>query len=137
MHLNDFLGQVQHQARMSSLDEAMRATRATLMTLGERLGGGEPGNIGAQLPPELARLLGEDHARGERFSSDEFLKRVSVREETDLPKSVFHTRAVLAVLAEAVSPGVIGHLRAQLPEDFQRLFDAGAEGSMPGRRGAA
>jgi len=131
MHLNDFLGQVQHQARMSSLDEAMRATRATLLTLGERLGGGEIGNIGAQLSPELARLLGNEHPRGERFSSDEFLQRVSEREAVDLPKSVFHTRAVLAVLSQAVSPGVITHLRAQLPQDFHRLFDAGSEGGMP------
>jgi uncharacterized protein (DUF2267 family) len=30
MQLNDFLGEVQHQARMSSLDEAMCAARATL-----------------------------------------------------------------------------------------------------------
>jgi uncharacterized protein (DUF2267 family) len=132
MHLQDFLGQVQHEARMSSLDEAMRATRATLTTLGERLGGGEPGNVGAQLPDELARLLGDDNATGERFSSDEFLRRVSEREEVDLPKSVFHTRAVLAVPSQAVSDGAVAHLRGQLPDDFQRLFEAGSQGAMGG-----
>lgn len=57
---------------------------------------------------------------------------MSEREEVDLPKSVFHTRAVLAVLSQAVSPGVIEHVRAQLPVDFHRLFDAGSEGSMAG-----
>lgn len=133
MHLNEFLGQVQHLGRMSSLDEAMTATRATLETLGERLDGGEPGNIGAQLPDELARLFGmdPDHAFAERFTSDEFLQRISVREGVDLPKSVFHARAVLTVLSSAVSPGTIAHLRAQLPADYSRLFDGGAEGELP------
>jgi uncharacterized protein (DUF2267 family) len=58
MHLNEFLGQVQHAGRMRSMDEAMRATRATLTTL--------------------------------------------------------------------------DHMRAQLPADYRRLFDAGSEGGMEG-----
>lgn len=42
MNFHDFLGQVQHRAQLRSMDEALRATRATLTTLSERLQGREP-----------------------------------------------------------------------------------------------
>lgn len=132
MNLNDVLERVQHRARMSSIDEAMRATRAALTILGERRGGGEPGNLGAQRPQELARLLDEDNCTAEHFSSDELLKRINGREAVSLPKGLFHTRAGLAVLAEAVSHGATDDMRAQLPRGFQRLFEAGGKGSMGG-----
>ncbi|WP_462322589.1 DUF2267 domain-containing protein [Halochromatium sp.] len=131
MQLQEFLGQVQHQARMSSLDEALSATRATLETLSERLQGGEPENLGAQLPGELKLMLDSHRDKTETFSSDDFLQRISEREGVDLPASVFHTRAVLNVLKDAVTPGTIDHVRDQLPADYQRLFEAGSEGKMP------
>ncbi len=39
MKLQEFLGQVQSRGRMATMDEALRATRAVLETLAERLGG--------------------------------------------------------------------------------------------------
>lgn len=131
MQLQEFLGQVQHQARMSSLDEALTATRATLETLGERLHGGEPDHLGAQLTGELQHMLETHREKAEAFSSDSFLQRISEREGVDLPASVFHTRVVLNVLQDAVTPGVMDHVRDQLPDDYQRLFQAGSEGKMP------
>lgn len=128
MQLHDFLGQVQSRARMPDMDEALRATRATFETLAERLGGNEPQQLAAQLPEELGRFL-EVHGESQRFDSDEFLKRVSQREHADLPVSVYHTRVVLEVLREAVSPGEIEDVIGQLPEDYKRLFN-GSEGSM-------
>lgn len=131
MQLHDFLGQVQHRAHLANVDQALRASRATLETLAERLSGGEPTQLGAQLPPELARYLHEITAgTGERFSSDEFFQRVSAREGVDLPDAVFHARAVIEVLCEAVSPGEIDDVRAQLPADYQRLFESGSSGPM-------
>ena len=133
MQLHEFLGQVQDRARLSSLDDALRATRATLETLGERLEGGQPGNLGAQLPEELKTLLANPQlSASERFSSDEFFQRVSAREHEDLPAAVFHARAVVDVLTDAVAPGVMEKVRGQLPEDYQRLFEAGSEGRMGG-----
>lgn len=131
MQFHDFLGQVQHRAKMASLDEALRATRVTLETLAERLGGREPENLGAQLPEEIAIFLKrEGSTAAERFSSDEFLRRVSEREGVDLPVSVYHVRVVLEVLQEAVSPGEINDVLDQLPPDYRRLF-AGSQGEMP------
>jgi uncharacterized protein (DUF2267 family) len=131
METHEFFGQVQHKARLASLDDAMGATRATLQTLAERIGAQEAHDLGAQLPGELARYLDVPEVSGERFDSDEFLARVSAREGIDLPVSVYHARVVLEVLQDAVSPGEIGDVLARLPDDYQRLF-TGSAGRMPG-----
>jgi len=132
MKHDEFIGQVQHRARLSSRGAAERATRATLETLAERLAGGEAKDLAAQLPPELAEHLRSGwSAMGERFSLEEFFRRVSQREGADLPEAVFHARAVIEVLSEAVSRGEMDDVRAQLPAEFNRLFEAGSTGQMP------
>lgn len=132
MKHDEFIGQVQHRARVSSRGEAEKATRATLETLAERLSGGEAKDLASQLPTEIGEhLRGAWSSIGERFSLDEFFQRVSLREGVDLPQSVFHARAVIEVLREAVSKGEMDDVRAQLPAEFDRLFAAGSEGQMP------
>ncbi len=132
MKHDEFIGQVQHRARLSSRGAAERATRATLETLAERLAGGEAKDLAAQLPPELAEhLRGGWSAMGDRFSLDEFFRRVSQREGVDVPDAVFHARAVIEVLSAAVSRGEMDDVRAQLPAEFDRLFEAGSTGQMP------
>lgn len=134
MNYSEFIGHVQNRGRMASEGEALTATRATLEVLGQRLAGGEPSNLGAQLPEEIARFLMVEGGAGERFDLDEFFRRVSEREGVDLPVSVHHARAVIAVLQDAVSRGEIDDVRAQLPEEFAPLFEAGGEGEMTRNR---
>jgi uncharacterized protein (DUF2267 family) len=55
MRHDEFIGEVQHRVKLPSRGDAERATRATLETLGERLGA--PDNHAAQLPPEIGRHL--------------------------------------------------------------------------------
>jgi uncharacterized protein (DUF2267 family) len=132
MKYDEFIGQVQNRARLSSREEAVKAIRATLETLAERLAGGEPKDLAAQLPEEIGAYLQHEKAgTGERFSLDEFFKRVSEREGADLPVSVYHARVVIEVLTEAVTRGQMNDVRAQLPEEFDRLFEAGSQGAMP------
>jgi uncharacterized protein (DUF2267 family) len=132
MKHDEFIGQVQHRARLSSRGAAERATRATLETLAERLAGGEAKDLAAQLSLEIAEhLRGQWSALGERFSLDEFFRRVSLREGVDLSDAVFHARAVIEVLSEAVSQGEMDDVRAQLPTEFDRLFASGSTGHMP------
>jgi uncharacterized protein (DUF2267 family) len=133
MQHQEFLGEVQHHGRMSSLAEAERATAATLSTLAERLAGGAAGNLAAQLPPETAAYM-RDVEFAEAFSLDEFFQRVSRREGVDLPKSVHHARAVIDVLRQAVSEGALQHVRDQLPEEWAPLFESGSEGEMRRRQ---
>jgi uncharacterized protein (DUF2267 family) len=131
MHTDQFIGLVQSRARLPSIGEALRAISATFQVLGQRLYGGEAGDLAAQLPSELGHYLLEGQAHGsESFDLDEFFQRVSVLEGSDLPDAIFHARAVISVLQEAVSRGEIDDVRAQLPEEYDPLFESGPEGRM-------
>ncbi|MBW3622181.1 MAG: DUF2267 domain-containing protein [Armatimonadetes bacterium] len=133
MQYDEFIGQVQNRAHLASSGEAVSAVRATLETLAQRLAGGAPENLAAQLPQEIGiHLLGPTAGAGERLSLDDFLALVSLQEGVDLPQSVHHARVVLEVLGEAVSPGEMEKVRAQLPEEYNRLFEAGSTGEMTG-----
>lgn len=104
---------------------------AALTALAERLLGNEPANAAAQLPKGIAGYL--EHAwsgMGEPFSLDEFFNRVSQRAEVDLPDAVYQSRVVIEVLQEAISQGEIEDIRAQLPNDYLTLFEAGSKGKM-------
>jgi uncharacterized protein (DUF2267 family) len=130
MQTRDFLGQVQTKAHLPTLDAALRATRATLETLAERLGPTESRQLGAQLPPEIQECLLTQTSESEWFSSDEFLDRVSEREGVDLPESTSHALAVIEVLGEAVPAIEMIDVLDHLPADYARLF-IGSEGQMP------
>lgn len=131
MQFEQFVGEVQQKARLGSEGEAMRAISAVLETLGERLHGQEAENLGAQLPSSLAAYLRIARSK-EDFDLDEFFSRVTEREGSgvDEPDAAHHARAVMAVLQNAVSPGEMADARAQLPDQWDPLFEAGAEGAM-------
>ena len=130
MQTDEFLGQVQNKARVATLGEAMRATRATLETLAERLGPDETRHLAAQLPHEIQLFLADaGMPMPERFSLAEFLLRVCAREGIDLSDSTHHARAVIDVLTRAVSPAEIGEVLERLPDDYRRLF-ASSEGPV-------
>ena len=132
MRYDEFLGHVQHRARLGSRGEAERATRATLETLAERLVGGEAHDLASQLPPELARSLqSPDAGIGAKLTLDEFFELVSEREGVDLEDSTLHARVVIGVLTEAVSQGEIKDVRVQLPAAFAQLFNVENEGDLP------
>lgn len=126
MQHDEFIGQVQHRARLSTRGDAERATRSVLETLAERLDGGEAKDLAAQLPREIGLHLTRDPERAwksERLSLDDFFQRVSERESVDPPKAVFHARAVMSVVNDAVSAGEMDDVRQQLGEEFDLLFD--------------
>ena len=65
-----------------------------------------------------------------REALDEFLRRVAAREDTDLPDATYHARVVMEVLQEAVAPGEIDDILAQLPDEYSPLFEAGSKDEM-------
>jgi len=106
----------------------MRATRATLETLAERLGPDEARHLAAPLPHEIQLFLSDAAMpMPERFSPGEFLLRVCAREGIALPESTQHARVVIDVLTEAVSPGETTNVLARLPEDYKQLFAGSRE----------
>jgi uncharacterized protein (DUF2267 family) len=129
---DEFLGHVQHRARLGSRAEAERAARATLETLAERLVGGEAHDLASQLPPELACSLQlPDAGIGAKLALDEFFALVSEREGVELEEATLHARVVIGVLTEAVSMGEIKDVRVQLPAALAQLFNVENEGDLP------
>jgi uncharacterized protein (DUF2267 family) len=125
MDYQEFMGQVQHRAQLPSFEDAVTATRVTLEVLSERMAGGAPENLAAQLPREVGIFLkGPGAGSGYRFSLAEFDQLVAEREGKNLPTASFHARAVMSVVRDAVSPGEFANARAQLPADYGPLFDA-------------
>ena len=128
MQAHEFLGQVQNKAHLATLGEAMRATRATLETLAERLGPDESRHLAAQLPHEIQLFLSDAGTpMPEPFSPDEFLMRVCARERIALPESSEHARVVIDVLTEALSPREPTDVLARLPDDYRELFASSAQ----------
>ncbi|HEQ98917.1 MAG TPA: DUF2267 domain-containing protein [candidate division Zixibacteria bacterium] len=130
MKYDEFIREVQSRARLSSLEEAVRATRATLSTLSERITEGEANNLAAQLPDEVVYLMGDsDH--GQRFGLDEFFNKVSEKEGSRMQDAVYHARVVIEVIGDAVTGGELEDVKAQLPDEYNKLFEAGSKGEMP------
>ncbi|MGE5430614.1 MAG: DUF2267 domain-containing protein [Syntrophomonadaceae bacterium] len=122
MEFDEFIRSVKHKAVLDNRDEVIRAIKVTLQTLKERLSGDEPRHIAAQLPRQIGEMLQED-GRGENFTVDEFFKRVSRREGTEIPVAMLHARAVLEVIKDAITVGEMDDVRAQLSAEFYELFE--------------
>jgi uncharacterized protein (DUF2267 family) len=119
------------QAGGITRDDAQRATRATLQTLGERITRGEADDIAAFLPGELRGLLTSRPERAEGFGLDEFIRRVADREGVDLETAYRHAQAVFVALAQAVAPGELKDMAAQLSKDFDPLLEASQTSDDP------
>lgn len=134
MQYEEFVGQVQHRAKLATMGDAVHSIHATLLTLGERLYGKEREHLAAQLPREIGTYLTESTLE-QGFALREFFLRVADREQSELPDAVYHARAVMSVVIDAVSHGEITDVLAQLPADYRELFTWEGEGGE--RRSAA
>lgn len=130
MNFDEFTGQVQHRLELPGTGEAVRATRATLTTLGERIQEGEASDLAASLPMEVDYYLtGAVADHGQRFNWSEFVTRVREREgmadPDDGADAAYHARVVLDVVAESVAPAELRQVRDQLPADegWESLFE--------------
>jgi uncharacterized protein (DUF2267 family) len=122
MEYSEFTGEVQHRLELGTQGEAVRATRAVLTTIGERLQEGEATDLAAPLPMEIDYyLLAADH--DQRFGYDEFVDRVADRAEVDESDAAFYAQALVDLLADVVPGGEIDDLQAQLPDEYDGLFE--------------
>lgn len=128
---DEFLDRVQKRAGLASRDEAVRATQATLETLGERVYRSARDDVAAQLPKGLKEHLSRRAAPQmtpqdvDRFMPDEFYHRISARAGVGYPAAVVQARAVMATLREAISAGEWQDLREELPPEYEELLGAG------------
>ena len=124
MKADAFFVKVMHLAGLPSREAAVNAVRSTLETLSEHLAGGEPGNLAAQLPHEIAIYLNQPRIpHAERFNLPEFFQLVAEREGVSYQQAERDARAVIEVLSSAVTRGLIENVQSQLPPDMRALFD--------------
>lgn len=105
-------------------ETAQTSTRATLVTVAQRLQEGQARDLSAQLPRPAADWVEEGANQQETFDADGFIARVaelSGLEEGQVPD---HARAVLGTLSEAVTAGEIEKLIGELPTDIARMVAA-------------
>jgi uncharacterized protein (DUF2267 family) len=129
MNFDEFTGEVQHRLELPGTGEAVRATRATLSTLGQRIPAGNAEDLAASLPMEIKwYLTGAVHEHGQRFDWREFLRRVSEIEGTDQSEAAYHARVVVDLVRTLVPESDFQQLRDALPEseddeDWGELFE--------------
>jgi uncharacterized protein (DUF2267 family) len=127
-----FLTTVEREAQVSR-EEAERAARATLETLGERLSVGEARDVASELPGELRPALQTD-TNAQPFHLDEFLRRVAEAEGVMPAEAERHARAVFAALGAAVSDDELADLASELPKDFGALLETAVSSREAARR---
>jgi uncharacterized protein (DUF2267 family) len=120
---------VEREARLPP-DQAERALRATLKTLGERLSGGEARDLAEELPASVADEL-HDGEQAERFGLDEFLRRVAEREGVSQDEARAHARAVFDALGFVVQPKELHDIASELPKDFAPLIAKAMNPDVP------
>lgn len=141
MDFDEFTGTIQHRLELPGTGETVRAIRATLSTLGQRIPAGAAEDFAASLPMEVRwYMTGAVHEHGERFDWGEFLDRVSEIEQTDRADAALHARVVVDLAASVVPESDLRQLRDQLPEaesdeDWGQLFELVDAGGWEATRG--
>jgi uncharacterized protein (DUF2267 family) len=131
MQYDEFIERVQIEGEIDSSDEAVRATKAVLETLGECVYRTEVADLAAQLPRGIREFLTAqqppENNRGsvERYTLEQFYNQIGARTDSRHPEAVRLAHAVAVVLMDAVSGGEIADIKEKLPNDFAKLFDRG------------
>ena len=143
-----FVARVRELGGFAGRAEAMRAIRATVMAIGERLHDDERAALGRDLPESTLHAL-ERVAYAGDFDLDELYARVARHERVSTGFAVEHAQIVCRAIAEGLSEGALTHLRKvlgpsvasllEVPEPIETLpRSAGAAGSTlaSGREGS-
>ncbi|WP_435077940.1 DUF2267 domain-containing protein [Halococcus sp. AFM35] len=123
-----FFSDVESRADLDSPEQAVAAAEAVLGVLGERLDTVE--TLADELPENLAGALDGSGTEAAGFTADEFVDwvREAEREKTtdiDPDDARLHTQAVFESLAQSVDGETWNAVRTQLPDEYERLFQAG------------
>lgn len=124
MEYDSFIDIVQNGLASESREEAEQATRAVLETLGEHFYQHKPER--RHLASQLVKPLREHVLRrkSERHvTMAEFYQRVAARADCGHKGALARTGAVFDALKQAVGSGEWSHVRSELSEDYDKLFE--------------
>lgn len=129
MNFDEFTGQAQSRLELPDTGRTVRAIRATLMTLGERIPEGNANDLAASLPMEIQwYMTGAVSDHGQRFDWSEFVTRVSDITGADPADAAHQARVIIDLVASEVPESDFQQLRDQLPEheddeNWRKLFE--------------
>jgi uncharacterized protein (DUF2267 family) len=124
-----FLQKVQEYAALEKTEDALKITRATLQTIGERLPRTHREHLAAQLPEELKTYLPR-RQHMVYLLLEEFYERIGNRANVSYHNAVKYARAVARVLQEAIAPGELEDILSGFPEDYFELFGRNPSGPL-------
>jgi uncharacterized protein (DUF2267 family) len=139
MNFDEFTGEIQHRLELPGTGETVRAIRATLSTLGQRIPEGNAEDLAASLPMEINwYLTGAVHEHGQRFDWRDFVDRVAEIEGIDGADAAWHARVIIDFVETLVPASDFRQLRDQLPEseegqNWGKLFEVVDEGGWEQR----
>lgn len=130
MKHDEFIGEIVNRLSLPGRGEGIRATRAVLQTLGERIQEGQARNLAGALPLEIDVFLTEmpDHHQ-ESFDTDEFVRRVAERmgmneeSEDDLADAAFVANVVFDLVHQVTPESEMHQIRRSLKDDYHELFE--------------
>jgi uncharacterized protein (DUF2267 family) len=121
-----WVNDIMHRIGWQDEERALRAIRAVLHALRDRLDVNQVAHLGAQLPQLVRGIYYEGwHPAGKplRMHREEFLDHVEQELGDDPAISTYSVcRAVLGCLQHHVSAGELRKVRACLPEDLRELW---------------
>lgn len=138
MNFDEFTGEVQHRLELPGTGEAVRAVRATLMILGQRIPEGNAEDLAASLPMEVKwYLTGAVQEHGQRFGWKEYVARVSEITGEDPPDAAYQAQVIMDLVSTVVPESDLRQLRDQLPEgeddeNWRKLFKVIDDGGWSG-----
>jgi uncharacterized protein (DUF2267 family) len=115
-----FIDKVAERAGVSE-HTARLLTEGTLLTLAERISGGEAEDLAERVPDQLRPYLIRLTEPAVPFSYDEFMRRVAEYAGVDWPTAEQGVGAVLSALHETVGHKEFTDAMAQLPREFEQL----------------
>ena len=142
MNFDEFVGETQHRLELPDTGSTVRAIRATLMTLGQRIPEGNARDLAGSLPMEIDWYLTDavtDH--GQRFDWREFVDRVSKTTGAEPPDAAYQAQLIVDLVCSVVPESDVQQLRDQLPEspdteDWGELFEVVDSGGWTDAREA-
>jgi len=134
MDYSEFVDLVQKNSHLPDRGDAERVTRVTLETLGEVLRDSERDKLASQLPKEMKSFL---YLRDyDLYQLQEFYRRVGARSDSGYHDAAERAKAVMAALSQAITPGQMDEVLAELPDEYKDLLKKEPQGpGFPSVRG--
>ena len=124
MEYTEFITHVQSLTQSESREEAEVATRATLEIIKQIVPSDEREELAVQIPHELREYLrGSETEPIQSFHLQEFIERISQKENVEPTIAAIHVRAVFAVVQNAVSPEKFRKFYDYFSHDYEELFN--------------